>query len=57
MIASGAISEGMIPKVECCMAALRAGVRKTHVLDGRKPHTVLLEIFTESGIGTEVVAE
>jgi acetylglutamate kinase len=56
MIADGAINQGMIPKVECCMAALKAGVRKTHVLDGRAPHTVLLEIFTESGVGTEVVA-
>jgi acetylglutamate kinase len=56
MIASGAISDGMIPKVECCVAALNAGVGKTHVLDGRKRHAILLEIFTESGVGTEVVA-
>jgi len=55
MIARGQISEGMIPKVECCIDALRAGVEKTHVLDGRVRHAVLLEIFTRSGIGTEVV--
>ncbi len=57
MIAEGAIIDGMIPKVECCMAALKAGVRKTHVIDGRTAHAVLLEIFTESGVGTEVVAD
>ena len=56
MIASGAISDGMIPKVECCIAALKGGVGKTHVLDGRTRHAILLEIFTESGVGTQVVA-
>jgi acetylglutamate kinase len=55
LIASGVISEGMIPKVECCIDALRAGVAKTHIIDGRLVHSVLLEIFTSSGIGTEVV--
>jgi acetylglutamate kinase len=55
MIARGVIQEGMIPKVECCIDALRAGVRKTHILDGRVRHAVLLEIFTRSGVGTEVV--
>ena len=54
-IRSGAITGGMIPKVECGLAALRAGVRKVHVLDGRVPHSVLLEIFTDAGIGTEIV--
>ncbi len=49
LIASGVISEGMIPKVECCIDALRAGVAKTHIIDGRLPHAVLLEIFTTSG--------
>jgi acetylglutamate kinase len=56
MIASGAISDGMIPKVECCIAALIGGVGKTHVLDGRTRHAILLEIFTQSGVGTEVIA-
>ena len=55
MIAAGAIGEGMIPKVECCISALRAGVHSTHVIDGRVRHCVLLEAFTDAGIGTEVV--
>lgn len=55
MIASGAISEGMIPKVECCLAALEAGAGTAHIVDGRVPHSVLLEVFTDSGVGTEVV--
>jgi acetylglutamate kinase len=56
MIAGGAIGEGMIPKVECCIEALRAGVGTAHVIDGRVAHAVLLEIFTDAGVGTEVVA-
>ncbi|GAB4229050.1 MAG: acetylglutamate kinase [Deltaproteobacteria bacterium] len=52
---SGAITGGMIPKVECGLDALRKGVRKVHILDGRVPHSVLLEIFTTAGIGTEIV--
>jgi acetylglutamate kinase len=55
MIGRGYINEGMIPKVECCIDALRAGVDKTHVVDGRVRHVILLEIFTRSGVGTEVV--
>ena len=55
MIASGAIGEGMIPKVECCLDALRDGALSAHVIDGRVPHAVLLEVFTNSGVGTEVV--
>ncbi len=55
MIARGVIHQGMIPKVECCIDALREGVAKTHILDGRVRHAVLLEIFTRSGVGTEVV--
>ena len=57
MIASGAIGEGMIPKVECCIDALSAGVQSTHIIDGRLSHSVLLEIFTHRGIGTEVRRE
>jgi acetylglutamate kinase len=45
----------MIPKMEACLRAVRGGVRHAHVLDGRRPHSVLLEIFTDSGIGTMVV--
>lgn len=55
LVGEGSISEGMVPKVECCIKALGAGVAKTHVIDGRVRHAVLLEIFTHSGIGTEVV--
>ncbi len=55
LIARGVIHEGMIPKVECCIDALQGGVAKTHILDGRVRHAVLLEIFTRAGIGTEVV--
>jgi acetylglutamate kinase len=55
LIASGVIGEGMIPKVECCLEALTGGVAKTHIIDGRVRHAVLLEIFTAEGVGTEVV--
>jgi acetylglutamate kinase len=49
------ITGGMIPKVECCMTALREGVKSTHVIDGRVSHAVLLEIFTDVGIGTQII--
>jgi len=52
MIADGTISGGMIPKVETCLDAVRGGVAAAIILDGRKQHAVLLEIFTESGAGT-----
>jgi len=55
LIANGVISAGMIPKVECCIDALTGGVAKTHIIDGRVKHAVLLEIFTTEGVGTEVV--
>lgn len=51
----GKIDGGMIPKVKACVTALAAGAKKTHIVDGRQPHTILLEIFTDSGVGTEVV--
>lgn len=53
-IRGGTITGGMIPKVECGLTALGKGVRKVHILDGRVPHSVLLEIFTDAGIGTEI---
>ena len=46
----------MIPKVDACLDALSQGVSKAHILDGRVPHAVLLEVFTDEGIGTEIVA-
>lgn len=55
-IASGDITGGMIPKVNCCLDALAGGVGKAHIIDGHTQHAVLLEIFTDSGIGTEIVA-
>jgi acetylglutamate kinase len=54
LVESGAVSEGMIPKVESCIAALRSGVRRAHVLDGRLAHALLLEFFTDEGVGTMV---
>jgi acetylglutamate kinase len=54
LIAKGIIDEGMIPKVEACLEALRAGVRKTHIIDGRVRHSSLLEIYTDHGVGTEI---
>jgi acetylglutamate kinase len=54
LIADGKISEGMIPKLESCVAALRSGVRRAHILDGRLPHALLLEFFTREGVGTMV---
>lgn len=55
MIKEGRIDGGMIPKVECCMEALAGGVATTHIIDGRLPHSLLLELFTDAGIGTMVV--
>ena len=51
----GTIKGGMIPKVNCCMDALKGGVKKAHIIDGRKVHTILIEIFTNVGVGTEIV--
>ncbi|SMB90372.1 N-acetylglutamate kinase [Thermanaeromonas toyohensis ToBE] len=55
LIEAGIISGGMIPKVQCCIRALEGGVARTHIIDGRVPHSILLEIFTDKGIGTMVV--
>lgn len=55
-ISSGVISGGMIPKVECCADAINGGVNSAHIIDGRIPHSLLLEIFTDRGIGTMVRA-
>lgn len=54
LMADGTIAGGMIPKVESCVRAVRNGVRRAHVLDGRIPHVLLLELFTDAGIGTMV---
>jgi len=55
-IEQGVISEGMLPKVQACLTALDAGVRKADIIDGRQDHALLLEVFTNRGIGTEIVA-
>ena len=55
MIDGGIITDAMFPKVEACLAALAAGVRKAHIIDGRIAHSLLLEIYTDKGIGTEIV--
>jgi len=54
LIASGAIDSGMIPKVEACLETLDRGVQKVHIIDGRIRHSLLLEIYTSSGIGTQI---
>ncbi len=55
LINRGIIAGGMLPKVEACLLALRGGVRKTHIIDGRIRHALLLEIFTDKGVGTQII--
>lgn len=55
LVKKDVISAGMLPKVEACVTALRGGVNKAHIIDGRIPHALLLEIYTQAGIGTQVV--
>lgn len=57
LIASGAVDAGMIPKVEACLATLDKGVRKIHIIDGRIRHSLLLEIYTTTGVGTQLVKD
>ncbi len=57
LIASGVASGGMIPKIRCCLNAIRGGVPKAHIIDGRVPHALLLEMLSEQGIGTEIVRD
>lgn len=54
---SGVIGEGMLPKVEACLVAMAGGVPKTHIIDGRVPHSLLLEIYTDAGVGTQIELE
>jgi acetylglutamate kinase len=56
LVDNGTISGGMLPKVQACIKAIEGGVSKTHIIDGRVPHCMLLEIFTKEGIGTEIQA-
>jgi len=55
LIADGTIDAGMVPKVEAALEALQSGVRKVHIVDGRMPHSLLLEIYSDKGVGTEIV--
>lgn len=57
LISNGTITGGMLPKIEACFKALEGGVSKVHIIDGRVSHSLLLEIFTKEGIGTEIVSE
>jgi acetylglutamate kinase len=57
LIRTGVVDAGMIPKVEACLDTLDRGVRKVHIVDGRQRHALLLEVYTTSGIGTEIVKE
>ena len=54
LLEEGTVSGGMIPKIQCALEALQRGVKRVHIIDGRKPHAVLLELLTDKGIGTEV---
>ena len=55
LIKSGVIHDGMLPKVTCCLDSLKSGVPKTHIIDGRVEHSLLLELFTHEGIGTQII--
>jgi acetylglutamate kinase len=55
LISQKVISSGMIPKVNCCLDAIKDGVNKTHIINGTVEHAILLEIFTDVGIGTQIV--
>jgi len=57
MIRNDVIKGGMVPKVRCCLDALKMGVKKAHIIDGRIKHSILLEIFTDLGVGTEILLE
>ena len=55
LIADGTISEGMLPKVDCAIDAVSGGVNSVTIVDGRVPHALLLEVFTDSGVGTQIL--
>ena len=57
LISNGIINEGMLPKVDCALSAVSSGVRSVQIIDGRVPHALLLEIFTDSGVGTQIIAD
>ena len=57
LVAQGIISGGMIPKMECCVDAIAGGVERVHILDGRTPHSILIELLSDEGIGTMLKKE
>lgn len=57
LMENGVVGGGMLPKIQSCLDALRAGVRKVHIVDGRMAHSLLLEIYTQTGVGTEITAQ
>ena len=57
LIKTGVVSGGMIPKMECCVDAIRGGVERVHILDGRIPHSILIELLSDRGIGTMLKRE
>jgi acetylglutamate kinase len=57
MIGSGAIESGMIPKIEACLETLQRGVGKVHIIDGRLRHSLLLEVYTSKGVGTQILKD
>jgi acetylglutamate kinase len=54
---AGVVGGGMLPKLDSCVEAIRAGVGKVHLIDGRMAHSLLLEVFTKTGVGTEIIAD
>ena len=57
MIKSGVIESGMIPKLQACLETLDRGVRKVHIIDGRLRHSLLLEVYTTKGVGTQIIRD
>ena len=57
LVEEGVISGGMIPKMECCVDAIHGGVDRVHILDGRIPHSILIELLSDKGIGTMMIHE
>lgn len=57
LVEKGIISGGMLPKVKCCVNAIQNGVKTAHIVDGRQPHSILLEILTDQGVGTQIVPD
>jgi len=56
LILDGVIKGGMMPKIEAALASVEEGVHKAHIIDGRVPHALLLEVFTDQGVGTEIIS-